>query len=234
MPSSDNKSQIEIAKRSAANRAIEDVTDGMIIGLGTGSTAYFLIEGLIEKVQNGLKIQAASSSIRSEEQAREGGIEILNLNDCPPIDLTIDGADELTAQLALTKGGGGALLREKLLAIHSKRMHVIADASKRVEKLGAFALPVEIVPFGYKKTCALIDSACSEQGTLRMTGDSPYITDNQNFIYDISFKTPIESPKEMHQKLITIPGVVETGLFINIAKKAYIGFYDGHVETIEP
>lgn len=234
MPSSNNKSQIEIAKKAAASRAIEDVKDGMIIGLGTGSTAYFLIEGLIQKVKEGLKLQAASSSIRSEEQARAGGIEILDLNICPPIDLTIDGADELTSKLELTKGGGGALLREKLLATHSSRMHVIADQSKKVSYLGAFSLPIEIVPFGYKKTCALIDKTGSCSGRIRESKGDLYITDNKNYIYDLKFEKLIENPLELHQALIILPGVVETGLFLGIAKKAYLGFYDGHVEIIEP
>ncbi len=227
-----NKSQVERAKKAAAEQAIaNEVQDGMIIGLGTGSTAAFLIQALIERVKQGLNIQAVSSSDRSEKMAKEGGISILDLNDVSHIDVTIDGADEFDPSLCLIKGGGGALFREKLVAINSKRMVVIADPSKRVQTLGQFPLPVEVLPFGYKKTCSHIEQL-GHPGSIRMHNGNLYITDNQNYIYDLS-PQEIADPEALHDQLLKIPGVVETGLFIGIANAVYLGHYDGTAEVVQ-
>ncbi|MNI06391.1 Ribose-5-phosphate isomerase A [compost metagenome] len=218
-------------KQLAAEKAVEYVVDGMKVGLGTGSTAYWAIRKLGERVQEGLKITAVATSVASEEQARELGIPLVGFGDIDGLDLTIDGADELNHDLELIKGGGGALLREKIVARGSKQMIVVADESKAVDTLGQFPLPVEIVPFAWEWTVAdLAKLGCTVE--LRRSGDGLYKTDNGNYIADCRFGT-IASASELAASLQNITGVVEHGLFIGIAALAIIGKQDGSIEIIE-
>ncbi|MBW4083390.1 ribose-5-phosphate isomerase RpiA [Paenibacillus sp. S150] len=218
-------------KRLAAEKAVEYVMDGMKVGLGTGSTAYWAIRKLGERVKEGLKITAVATSVASEEQARELGIPLVGFGDIGGLDLTIDGADELNQELELIKGGGGALLREKIVARGSTRMIVVADESKAVGTLGKFPLPVEIVPFAWEWTVAeLAKLGCTPE--LRRSGDGLYKTDNGNYIADCRFGAIPSAPK-LAESLQNITGVVEHGLFIGIAAVAIIGKKDGSIEVIE-
>ncbi|WP_342410899.1 ribose-5-phosphate isomerase RpiA [Paenibacillus sp. FSL R10-2778] len=218
-------------KQLAAEKAVEFVKDGMKIGLGTGSTAYWAINKLGERVSEGLKITAVATSRASEEQARELGIPIVAFGDIDSLDLTIDGADELDSSLQLIKGGGGALLREKIVASNSTRMIVIADESKVVNTLGKFPLPVEIVPFAWEWTVAeLAKLGCNPE--LRRSGEELYKTDNGNYIADCRFEV-IESAPKLALTIQSIPGVVEHGLFVGIAAMAIVGKKDGSIEIIE-
>lgn len=215
-------------KRAAAARALDFVEDGMRLGLGTGSTAEHFVRLLGEKVSKGLKVVGIPTSERTAAIAEELGIPLTNLDETPELDLTVDGADELDAQLRLIKGGGGALLREKIVATASKKMIVIADQSKMVKTLGKFPLPVEVVPFGSRVTSMKIAQVAKEYGC---TGaieprdddyDVPFLTDSENFIYDCSFGA-IPDPDGLNRALNLIPGVVDNGLFIGIATMAIIG-----------
>ncbi|WP_054940289.1 ribose-5-phosphate isomerase RpiA [Paenibacillus ihuae] len=218
-------------KQLAAEKAVEYVQDGMKVGLGTGSTAYWAIRKLGERVQQGLKITAVATSRASEDQARELGIPLVAFGDIDSLDLTIDGADELDGDLQLIKGGGGALLREKIVAMGSTRMIVVADESKAVQTLGKFPLPVEIVPFAWEWTIAkLAMLGCNPE--LRRSGDELYKTDNGNYIADCRFEV-IASAPELALSLQGISGVVDHGLFIGIASMAIIGKNDGSIEIIE-
>jgi ribose 5-phosphate isomerase A len=218
-------------KQLAAEKAVEYVQDGMKVGLGTGSTAYWAIRKLGERVSEGLKITAVATSQASEDQARELGIPLVAFGEVDSLDLTIDGADELDSALQLIKGGGGALLREKIVAMGSTRMIVVADESKAVTTLGKFPLPVEIVPFAWEWTVAdLAKLGCKPE--LRRSGGELYKTDNGNYIADCRFEA-IESAADLALALQRIPGVVEHGLFIGIADMAVIGKNDGTIEIIE-
>jgi ribose 5-phosphate isomerase A len=218
-------------KQLAAEKAVEYVEDGMKVGLGTGSTAYWAIRKLGERVSEGLKITAVATSRASEEQARELGIPLVAFGDIDSLDLTIDGADELDSSLQLIKGGGGALLREKIVASNSTRMIVIADEGKVVNTLGKFPLPVEIVPFAWEWTVAeLAKLGC--QPELRRSGEELYKTDNGNYIADCRFEA-IEAAPKLALTIQNIPGVVDHGLFIGIAAMAIVGKLDGTIEIIE-
>jgi ribose 5-phosphate isomerase A len=219
-------------KKAVGLKAATLIEEGMLVGLGTGSTASCFIESLIERCRAGLKITAVSSSVRSLEMAKRGGIPILSMDDVTSIDMTIDGADEVDSKFRLIKGGGGALLREKIIASTSKQMVVIVDESKLVDKLGRFGLPVEIVPFGYNATIAKLIRA-GYQGTLRRTQDeSVYLTDNGNYIYDIRTRTQFPEPEKDHDIIINIPGVVETGFFFNLPLRLLVGRKDGSVDFV--
>jgi len=223
---------LEEAKRSASIKALEFVQDGMHIGLGTGSTAAFFIQHLIEKCKQGLKVQAVATSNASQEMAKTGGIPLLDINTINALDLTVDGADEIDPQKRLIKGAGGALVREKIIAAMSKEMIVIADESKLVEKLGLHPLPVEIIPFGAKATQKHIEDS-GLIGSWRKNGsEMQYLTDNQNWIFDIQFSSPIEDPESLQNTLLSIPGVVDTGFFFHLAKRCVIGKQDGTTTLI--
>ncbi|MFZ5963353.1 ribose-5-phosphate isomerase RpiA [Thalassococcus sp. BH17M4-6] len=229
-------SPIDKAKFVAAKRAADFVEDGMRVGLGTGSTAAWLVRCLGEMVRDdGLKFRGVPTSTRTAELAREVGIEVISLDEAKWLDLTIDGADEFDAELNLIKGGGGALLQEKIVATASDQMIVIADAAKEVENLGAFPLPVEVIPFGWPTTQALIEETLvamdvmGRGATLRMTGDRPFITDEGNHILDLHLGR-IGNPRQLAMVLNQIPGVVENGLFIDICDVVLIGFGDGRIE----
>ncbi|HDR7794692.1 TPA: ribose 5-phosphate isomerase A [Bacillus luti] len=213
-------------KQLAGEYAADFVKDGMKIGLGTGSTAYWTIQKLGKRVKEGLSIQAVPTSKETELLAQQLNIPLISLNDIHTLDLTIDGADEIDSNLQLIKGGGGALLREKIVASSSKKLIIIADESKIVTHLGAFPLPVEVTPFSWKKTESKIQ-AFGCQTMLRLKNNDTFITDNNNIIIDCVFPKPISNPPQLHEQLKMITGVVETGLFINMASKVIIGTENG-------
>lgn len=227
----------EDLKRAAAARALQFIEPRMRIGLGTGSTAAKLVELLGAKVRDGLEVVCVPTSEATRVQAAALGIPLATLDEVPLLDLTIDGADEIDSELRLIKGGGGALLREKIVASASDRMIVIADRSKLVETLGAFALPVEIVPFGSTATRNMVemlagDIGCHGNIALRQGKDGkPYITDGGNYILDCAFGR-IDDPEGLDDMLKIIPGVVENGLFLALADAAVIAGPDG-IEVIK-
>jgi ribose 5-phosphate isomerase A len=220
-----NQNEKELAGRAAA----ELVVSGDIVGLGTGSTAYFAVVALGERVKSGLKIVGIPTSVATAELARAVGIPLSTLDEHPEIDITIDGADEIDSQLRLIKGGGGALLREKIIAAASKRMVVVADSSKLVPALGKFPLPVEIIPFAravLEKKIAALGASCK----LRTRADgTAFVTDEGHHILDCSFGR-IADPPALARALNDMPGVVEHGLFIGIAKLALVGMGSSVVE----
>ena len=221
------------AKQIAADKAVSFIESGMIVGLGTGTTAYWAIERLGEKIKNKkLNIKAIATSTGSEKQAREVGIPIISFAEINQIDITIDGADEADENLNLIKGGGGALLREKIVASNSKQLIIITDESKLVKHLGKFSLPVEVVVFGWEKVFQKLQTfGCVAK--VRMQNDKPFITDNSNYIIDCAFGE-IPDPAALHEKLNSIVGVVENGLFINLASKLIAGYNNGEVKIILP
>ncbi|WP_028558938.1 ribose-5-phosphate isomerase RpiA [Paenibacillus pinihumi] len=220
-----------LAKKVAAEAAVEFVKDGMTVGLGTGSTAYYAIHKIAGRVKEGLSIRTVASSRQSEELALQLGIPVVSLSDIQEIDVSIDGADEVDANYNLTKGGGGALLREKILAAHSKQFVVIADESKQVERLGQFPLPVEIVSFASNLTLLKLKALGCEP-VIRMSDGKTFISDNGNYIVDCAFGT-IEDPVALEQQINGIPGVVESGLFTGMASAVIIGYGDGTTRKVD-
>ncbi len=221
-------------KQQAAERALTLVEDGMTLGLGTGSTAARFVDLVGQKVKAGLRVRCVPTSEATRVQAERLGIPLITLDQQPFLDITVDGADELDSELRLIKGGGGALLIEKIVATASGRMVVIADASKQVETLGRFPLPVEIVRFGFGATRNMIevlaaDAGCRGEIKQRMGADGqPFVTDSGNFILDCAFGR-IEEPEALDEALKLIPGVVENGLFLGIADAAIVAGPDGVV-----
>ncbi|MFA6710878.1 MAG: ribose-5-phosphate isomerase RpiA [Candidatus Methanomethylophilaceae archaeon] len=219
-------------KKIVAEYAVDNyVEDGMNVGLGTGSTAYYAIKRIGELVSKGFELTCVATSIQSETLARECGIRIVDLDDISHLDLTIDGADEVDQKMQLIKGLGGALLREKIVAAASFKEVIVADESKKVETLGKKTpLPVEVLRFGHSKTkFALEKQGC--KATLRMKGGEPFITDGGNYIYDCKFES-IENPFFLESRLDIIPGVIECGLFLNTATTVLISTSDGNVERL--
>ena len=228
---------IDKAKYVAAKRAVDFVEDGMRLGLGTGSTAAWMVRCLGEMVrEDGLQVTGVATSTRTAELAREVGITVKTLDEVKWLDLTIDGADEFDPNLNLIKGGGGALLQEKIVATASDQMIVIADPAKEETGLGAFPLPVEVVPFGWQTTKALIEEVLvnldvlGRSTSLRLSGEEPYRTDEGNFIIDLHLER-IANPQQVSLDLNQIPGVVENGLFLDICDIIVIGNGDGTVEV---
>ncbi|MBS0623257.1 MAG: ribose-5-phosphate isomerase RpiA [Verrucomicrobia bacterium] len=215
-------------KRAVGRKAAALVRDGMLVGLGTGSTATFFIEHLIERVREGLRITAVSSSLRSADQARQGGIKVLDMNEVTSIDLTVDGADEIDPQDHMIKGGGGALLREKIVASSSHQVIIIVDESKLVPVLGTFGLPIEILPFGYQATIHKL-AKLGYEGSLRMANQQPFITDNGHYIFDIHSPKTFSNPSQDHNRMIALAGVIETGFFFDLPIQVLVGYYDGSV-----
>jgi ribose 5-phosphate isomerase A len=215
-------------KRAAGERAAEYVKDGMRIGLGTGSTVYWTLIKLGEMVHEGLRIQAVPTSRQTEKLALQFGIPLLELSRIEgELDLAIDGADEVSSRLDLIKGGGGALLREKMIATFSARFIVVVDHSKCVSELGVFALPVEVVPFGWEMTAIqLTKFSCTP--ALRRVNKEPFVTDNGNYIMDCQFST-IPNPAELNTRLNMVPGVVDNGLFVGMTDILLAGHPDGTV-----
>ncbi|SDY83467.1 ribose-5-phosphate isomerase [Jannaschia faecimaris] len=228
---------IDMAKYVSAKRAMDYVQDGMRIGLGTGSTAAWMVRCLGEMIrQDGLRVTGVPTSRRTADLARECGVPVATLEDVKWLDLTIDGADEFDPDLSLIKGGGGALLQEKIVATASDMMVVITDKSKQVDHLGAFPLPVEVIPFGWQTTKALIEESligmdvAGRQVTLRLNRDAPYRTDESNMILDLHLRR-IGNPRQLSLVLNQIPGVVENGLFLDICDVVIMGDADGGVEV---
>lgn len=218
-------------KQRAAEHAADFISNGMTVGLGTGSTSAFAIQAIGSKVKQGLSIKAVASSIRSEDMAHENGIILIPFSEVESIDIYIDGADEVDSNLNLIKGGGGALLREKILAFNSKQFFVIVDDSKLVPHLGKFLLPVEITSFAKELTIRQIQKlGCTTQ--VRQSGNQDYITDNGNFIIDCDFKQ-ITNVEDLHQSINAVPGVVENGLFLNrIVHQVVVGYEGGEVKVL--
>lgn len=231
----------EAQKRAASARAVEFVRPGMRLGLGTGSTARHFVELIGERVRAGLEIVAVPTSEATHTQAAACGIRLTTLDETPALDLTVDGADEIGPDLTLIKGGGGALLREKIVAAASDRMIVIADESKWVATLGQFPLPIEVTPFGYGATLRAVQAAIASvqpggQLTLRMartgrekgqeSGSHPFVTDGGHWIIDAALGR-IEDPKALAHAISAVPGVMEHGLFVDLAKIVIIGGPDG-------
>ncbi|MGF7162353.1 ribose 5-phosphate isomerase A [Rhodoligotrophos appendicifer] len=220
-------------KREAALAALAYVTPGMKLGLGTGTTARLMVEALGEKVAGGLKVICVPTSEATRAQAEGLGIPLTTLDDEPKLDLTIDGADEVDSSLRLIKGGGGALLREKIVAFASQRMIVIVDQSKKVKDLGRFPLPVEVTPFAHGATALRIREAAGACGlngdvVLRQREGRTFVTDGGNYIYDCSFGV-ITDPAALADRLATLPGVVEHGLFIGFANLVLVAGEGGVV-----
>jgi ribose 5-phosphate isomerase A len=217
-------------KLEAAERALELVAPGMKLGLGSGTTAHHFVDLVGKRVAAGLEIRCVATSEATEAQAKALGIPISSLDQLSELDLTVDGADEVDPKLRLIKGGGGALLREKIVASASKRMVVIADSTKLVSRLGAFPLPIEVVPFGLAATRRHIERAFVQlglAGPIRLRGgSSPFVTDGGHYILDCSLGA-IADPEELSQILSPIPGVVEHGLFVGLARAAIIAGVDG-------
>jgi ribose 5-phosphate isomerase A len=222
-------------KIEAARAALAHVEDGMRLGIGTGSTAEEFIRLLGDRVKSGLTVVGVPTSERTAESCRRAGIPLTTLDETPELDLTIDGADEFDPELNLIKGGGGALLREKIVAAASKSMIVIADESKAVDALGRFPLPIEVNQFGLGATELAVRRAAEALGlegtiTLRRRGDAPFVTDGGHFILDASFGR-IPDPRALSSLLFCVPGVVEHGLFLKLARMAIVAGADG-VKTI--
>lgn len=233
-------SPADAAKDAAARAAVALVEDGMRVGLGTGSTAAFMVHRLAERVQaEGLKLRCASTSKATADLAESLGLKIEALDEIGWLDLTIDGADELDPDLNLIKGGGAALLREKIVACASDRMVVMADGSKVVEMLGAFHLPIEVIPFGWQTTKELISRLLDRLDLpgrpiiLRKRDDLPLRTDEGNYILDLALEA-IPDPWALSAGLNALPGVVENGLFLGICDLAIIGKPDGSVVELRP
>ncbi|MFV0606343.1 MAG: ribose-5-phosphate isomerase RpiA [Niabella sp.] len=208
-------------KELAALAAVKFVKDGMVIGLGTGSTAYFAIKAVGAMVQNGLQIKAVPTSEATRQMAETLQIPLIDINEISAIDVTIDGADEFTENFELIKGGGGALLREKIVASLTNQQIIIADSSKKVEKLGKFKLPIEVIPFAYNYVLTQID-VFGGKGAIRMKGGERYITDQGNYIIDADFGL-IDNPATLDKQLKQVTGIVEHGLFINLTHKIIMG-----------
>ena len=223
-----NKIQQESWKHLAGVEAAKLVQDGMVIGLGSGSTATHLAYALAERIAAGLRIAGAVPTSQATEQlARNLGIPLTDLDTSPELDLDIDGADEIDEQLNLIKGGGGALLREKIVAAASRRFVVIADSTKLVKRLGrGTPVPVEVIPFGLTPVSRRLEALGGEV-RVRQLGGTRYYTDNGNLIADCFFANGLADPQEFHREVRNIVGVVETGLFLHMAEMAIIGGPDG-------
>jgi ribose 5-phosphate isomerase A len=220
-------------KKAVAYKAAELVENGMNVGLGTGSTIYFFIERLIQRCEEGLKIRAIATSEKSFQQAKAGNIPFLDFDTVTALDLTIDGADEIDPQKRMIKGGGGALVREKIVATMSRELVVIVDESKLVTALGKGKLPVEIVSFARNAIFHHIDKA-GYKGEFRKKADGTlFVTDNGNLLIDIHFDTLRKNPEQDHEILLHIPGVVDTGFFFNLVGRVIVGFNDGQI-VIKP
>jgi ribose 5-phosphate isomerase A len=215
-------SQQNLEKQAAAARSLDYVSDGMTVGLGSGSTSMFMIAALgLKRRENSWTIRGVASSTAAEEAARKAGIPLVELNDVEYLDVAIDGADEIAPGLALIKGGGGALFREKVVAAASREFVVIADSSKLVPALGAFPLPVEVLPMAWKHVGRRLERLGAHP-RLREKAGCAYLTDQGNYIMDCECGV-ITDPQELSNRIKEIPGVVEHGLFLGMATRALIG-----------
>ena len=210
--------------------AADFVKQDMLIGLGTGTTVFYLLKELGTRKQQGLHFTAVCTSNQTQTILEEEGINYVSINDIDKLQLTIDGADEVDKEGNLIKGGGGALLQEKIVASASDKLIIIIDEKKNVESLGAFPLPVEVITFGWKQVQRKIETTYNIKTSLRKKNDSIYITDHKHYNLDCWFNT-IENPFELNKNLHLIPGVVETGLFVNVANIIVTGCADGTIDT---
>ncbi|MGE3536113.1 MAG: ribose-5-phosphate isomerase RpiA [Candidatus Tectimicrobiota bacterium] len=217
----------ERLKQLACQQAVQEVRGGMILGLGTGSTASYFVQELGRLVQDGLQVLGIPTSIRTAQLATQLGIPLTTLEAHPRLDLAVDGADEVDAQLNMVKGAGGALLREKIIAASAQRFVIVVDDSKIVTTLGErYPIPVEVVPFGLTPATRAIE-ALEAQVTLRRQADGqPWVSDNGNLLLDCHFASTAE-PQRLQQQLLNIPAVVDTGLFLNMADRVIVGQPDG-------
>ena len=229
----DDLSISDRSKYACALRASALVENGMKVGLGTGSTAYWLVHHLAERVRSeGLEFVGVPTSKKTKEQAQAEGLKLISMDDAGRLDITIDGADEFDQSMDLIKGGGGAHLQEKIVAFGSDRMVVIADETKKVSKLGKFPLPVEVLKFGSNSSQKKIEELLISQNykdftvKMRMEKNKPFITDEGNYIFDLNLGE-IQNPRKLSSDLNTIPGVVENGLFIDVCNAVIVGYSDG-------
>ena len=229
----DHLSLSDRSKYACALRASALVENGMKVGLGTGSTAYWLVYHLAERVRSeGLEFVGVPTSNKTREQAQAEGLKLISMDDAGRLDITIDGADEFDQSMNLIKGGGGAHLQEKIVAFGSDRMVVIADETKKVNKLGKFPLPVEVLKFGSASSQKQIEELLIAQNykdftvQMRVEKNKPFITDEGNYIFDLNLGE-IQNPRKLCIDLNFIPGVVENGLFIDVCKAVVIGYSDG-------
>ncbi|MBE8724404.1 ribose-5-phosphate isomerase RpiA [Flavobacterium hungaricum] len=214
----------EKEKMLAAQEAVKFIESDMIVGLGTGSTAFYAINEIGKLVKNGFKIKAVATSNESAALAASLNIDVIDINAVDSIDITIDGADEFTSEFLMIKGGGGALFREKVVAAMTKKEIIIADSSKKVAVLGKFKVPVEVVPFAYQYVLRQL-AVINGKGTVRMKNDTQYLTDQGNFIIDADFGL-ISDPKALAAKLNEIEGVAAHGLFIGLTHTIIMGERD--------
>ena len=234
----DHLSLSDRSKYACALRASALVENGMKVGLGTGSTAYWLLYHLAERVRSeGLEFVGVPTSNKTREQAQAEGLKLISMDDAGRLDITIDGADEFDQSMNLIKGGGGAHLQEKIVAFGSDRMVVIADETKKVNKLGKFPLPVEVLKFGSASSQKQIEELLIAQNyndftvQMRMEKNKPFITDEGNYIFDLNLGE-IQNPRKLCVDLNIIPGVVENGLFIDVCKAVVVGYSDGTAKIL--
>lgn len=219
----------EDLKKIAAEKAVEQIKDDMIVGLGTGSTMKYALRKLGKLVRKDLKIQGIATSVITKRIAQEEEIPLTTIDEHSEIDITIDGADEVDSSLNLIKGGGGALTREKIIAFNSKKVVIIVDDSKVVKALGIdFPLPVEVIKFGWTSTKKALEKFGCEVVRREVIQSEPFISDNGNYILDCDFDH-INNPEELEKDIKTIPGVVENGLFINLTDEVIVGGKQGIV-----
>jgi len=222
----------DISKRNAAEEAVKSVKNGMIVGLGTGSTAKIAIDIIGSKLNDDFKIIGMPTSIKTKEQAENLGIKLIDMDDAEQIDIAIDGADEVSPDLSLIKGLGGALLREKKVEKKAKELIIIVDEGKIVQKLGRGELPVEVSANNHENIASEIEKLGCEANLRIEDNGNIFVTDNENYIYHCKFPEGIENPAETDKKLLEINGVKDTGLFLNMATKIIIGKENG-VEILE-
>jgi ribose 5-phosphate isomerase A len=214
-------------KQLACQRAAQEVQDGMVLGLGTGSTVYYFLHELGRMVREGVRMTGVPTSIQTTQLATQLAIPLTTLDDQPHLDLAVDGADEVDDQLNLVKGAGGALLREKIIAASAARFLVVVDEGKLVTQLGErYPLPVEVVPFGYTPAIRAVEGLGARVTLRRGTDGQPWISDNGNYILDCRFG-PIADPVALQKALLAIPAVVESGLFLNMAGTVIVGHAEG-------
>ena len=222
----------EELKKLAGEKAVDYIEDGMIVGLGTGSTVEYTLKKLGKLVKSGLKIKGIPTSVHTKRIAIEQEIPLTNLEENPVIDITIDGADEVDSNLNLIKGGGGALAREKIIAFNSKKVIIVIDDSKIVKALGIdFPLPVEVLKFGWTSTKKTLEELNCIVELRKIMGNEPFITDNSNYILDCEFDR-IDEPEQLEININNIPGVVENGLFIGLVDEVIVGGKQG-ILTLE-